>query len=123
MSNETLTTETTEANNHHCFTPRVDIWENSEALCLQLEMPGVAQDQVDIRLEDQVLTVLGRVAPNEFGEQVHAEYAVGNFERAFRISERVNSDAIQAGITNGILSLTLPKAEAAKPKRIAVTVG
>jgi HSP20 family molecular chaperone IbpA len=123
MSQESIETRDEHASavaNQHCFTPRVDIWETSEALHLELEMPGVGPDDVDVRLEDQVLSVLGRVAPNELGERLHGEYKIGNFERAFRISERIDGGKIQARMRNGVLNLTLPKAEVAKPKRIAV---
>jgi HSP20 family protein len=104
----------------HCFTPRVDIWENSEALHMQLEMPGVGPDAVDVRLEEGVLTVLGRVPASVPGERVLSEYEVGNYERAFRVSEAIDPNRIEARMRNGVLNLTLAKAEAAKPKRIAV---
>ena len=93
MSKQAITTRDDEQANAHCFTPRVDIWETADALHLELEMPGVAPDSVDVHLENQVLEVLGRVAPQAHGEKLHAEYQVGNFERAFRISERIDGDA------------------------------
>lgn len=104
----------------HCFTPRVDIWETSEALHMELEMPGVGPDAVDVRLEEGVLSVLGRVPACARGERILSEYEVGNYERAFRVSEVIDGAHIEARMRNGVLKLTLPKAEAAKPKRIAV---
>jgi HSP20 family protein len=112
--------EQTAALNQHCFTPRADIWETQDALYLELEMPGVSPDDVDVRLDNQVLNVLGRVPPHEYGERLHAEYATGNFERAFRISEQIDVDGIRALMQDGVLTLTLPKTQAATPKRIAV---
>ena len=98
MSKQAITTQDQEQSaNEHCFTPRVDIWETADALHLELEMPGVAPDAVDVHLEKQVLNVLGRVAPQAYGERLHAEFAIGNFERAFRISERVDADRIEGG--------------------------
>lgn len=122
MSNEVQTT-TDPQENVHCFTPRVDIWETETALHLTAEMPGVSADRVDVHLEDGTLTILGRVEPENFGECVHSEYRVGNFERAFRISEKIESQAIEASMRDGVLAVTLPKAEAAKPRQIAVQAG
>ncbi|MFT5127663.1 MAG: HSP20 family protein [Rhodothermales bacterium] len=118
MKDETI--KPRKATDEHCFTPRVDIWEDSEALHMQLEMPGVGPDAVDVRLEEGVLNVLGRVPASVSGKRVLSEYEVGNFERAFRVSESIDGSKIEARMRNGVLNLTLPKAEAAKPKRIAV---
>lgn len=104
----------------HCFRPRADIWETSEALHMQLEMPGVAPDAVDVRLEEGVLSVLGRVSACAAGERLFSEFEVGNYERCFRVSEAIDSNRIEAHMRQGVLKLTLQKAEAAKPKRIAV---
>jgi HSP20 family protein len=118
MKDEAIRTPKT--TDEHCFTPRVDIWETAEALHLELEMPGVAPDAVDVRLEEGVLSVLGRVPPSPHGERLLGEYEVGNYERSFRVSEAIDGSRIEARMRNGVLSLDLPKAEAAKPKRIAV---
>lgn len=116
---ETKPQKTTDA---HCFTPRADIWETSEALHVELEMPGVAPDAVDVRLEEGVLTVLGRVPAKTEGERLLSEFEVGNYERSFRVSDGIDGARIEARLRHGVLALTLPKAEAAKPKRIAVKV-
>lgn len=104
----------------HCYTPRVDIRETTEAIHVQAEMPGVDNKHVDVRLEEDTLTILGRVTGDDNGKPVYSEYRTGNFERAFRISEAINAKGIQATMANGILSLTLPKAESAKPRQIKV---
>ena len=104
----------------HCYTPRVDIRETTEAIHVQAEMPGVDNKHVDVRLEEGTLTILGRVTGDDNGKPVYSEYRTGNCERAFRISEAINAKGIQATMANGILSLTLPKAESAKPRQIKV---
>ena len=89
---ETKPPKTTDA---HCFTPRADIWETSEALHVELEMPGVAPDAVDVRLEEGVLTVLGRVPAKTEGERLLSEFEVGNYERSFRVSDGIDGARIE----------------------------
>ncbi len=119
------TTATATPVNQFTFTPKVDIWETEEEYNLAVEMPGVDENGVDVKLEDGVLTILGRVQSETFSgyDRSYAEYEVGNFEREFEVANVVDENKIQARIKNGILQLTLPKREAAKPKRIAVKVG
>ncbi len=111
--------------NQYTFTPRVDIRETENGYNLEVEMPGVDKDGIDVNLEDGVLTILGRVQPdNQDGfEKAYAEYEVGNYERQFQISEIIDEEQIEASVKNGILTLELPKHAAAKPKRIEVKVG
>jgi HSP20 family protein len=111
--------------NQFTFTPKVDIWETEEEYYLAVEMPGVDENGVDVKLEDGILTILGRVQSETYSgfERTYAEYEIGNFEREFEVANVVDENKIQARIKNGILQLVLPKREAAKPKRIAVSVG
>ena len=104
------------------FRPLTDIVETADAVHLTLEMPGVAPDGVEIDLDKRVLSVRGRASrpSSDQYELVHAEYALGDFERAFSLSEDFDPDRIEARMRNGVLSLVLPRAEAAKPKRIEV---
>ena len=94
----------------------------SEGLTLMLEMPGVASTDVDITLEKRVLTIRGSVRPMapEKLDLVYAEYGEGDFERVFTLSEDFDPDTIEAVMQNGVLSVTLARAEAARPKKIAV---
>jgi len=87
-----------------------------------LEMPGVAPDSVDVSLENRVLTIRGqaRTTRPENLELVHAEYSEGDYERVFTLSEDFDPDRIEAEMRAGVLTLTLPRAEAAKPRKIAV---
>ena len=104
------------------FTPRTDIYETKDAIVLLAEMPGVASDAVDITLEKRVLTIHGHAAAqgHDGYRQIYAEYADGDFERSFTLSDDIDRDRIEATQSNGILRLVLPKAEPAKAKKIQV---
>ena len=111
--------------NQFTFTPKVDIWETEAAYNLAVEMPGVDKNGVDVKLEEGVLSIIGRVEPEDIKgfEKVYSEYDFGNYERQFQISEVIDEQKIKASIKNGVLQLELPKRESAKPKRIEVKVG
>src|SRR5262249_38983972 len=104
------------------YTPRVDIWETPEALHLRADLPGVAEQAIDVRLHERVLTIEGEVSLDEYGSlsPVYTEYRVGNFARRFVLSDEIDGQAIQASFANGVLDLTLPKAAKAKPRRIQI---
>ncbi len=106
------------------FTPRVDIVETDEELLLFADLPGVRDSDVDIRFENGELTLHARrpAAPMP-ADPMMWESPAGDFFRAFRITERINSAKIEAELKNGVLTLHLPKAEAAKPRKIAVKAG
>jgi HSP20 family molecular chaperone IbpA len=103
------------------FQPRFDITENGNELTLYGDLPGAQQDDLDIRYENEQLIISGRVSARNEGLQVlRQEYGIGDFQRTFTIGESIDAEAIAAEIHNGVLVVHLPKAEAAKPKRIAV---
>jgi HSP20 family protein len=104
------------------FRPRTDIYETEDSVIVLSEMPGVGPDDVEITLERGVLTVRGRTpdAPHEGYQRVYAEYAEGDYERAFVVSEDIERDSIKATHKNGLLVLELPKAPAARSKKIQV---
>lgn len=104
------------------FTPRTDIYETRDAIVVLAEMPGVAPDAVDITLEKRVLTIHGHVGEQEHPgyQQVYTEYAEGDYERSFTLSEDIDPNGIEAMHSNGVLRLVLPKAERAKAKKIQV---
>ena len=107
------------------YRPPVDIFDTGEGVKLMLEMPGVGRDDVQIDLERRVLTIRGRgrlTSPEGF-RRVYAEYGEGDYDRVFTLSEDIDEAAIRAEMSNGVLTLTLPRAEAAKPKRIEVKAG
>ena len=104
------------------FTPEVDIFETEKEITLLADLPGVASDGLDIDLRDNTLTLTG-VANNSKDENeadLITEYEVGKYYRQFTISEVIDQEKIDAVLKDGVLRLTLPKAEKAQPKKIAV---
>ncbi|HNB21115.1 MAG TPA: Hsp20/alpha crystallin family protein [Candidatus Melainabacteria bacterium] len=106
------------------FVPRADIYETQEQLLILADMPGVVEDGVDITLEQNILTIYGRVEePKLEGYTLaYSEYGVGDFRRVFALSNEIDRDGIQATLKNGVLKLALPKSKRAMPKKIAVSV-
>jgi len=104
------------------FLPTADIYETQDALCVILEMPGVAREHVDIRVEEGVLKVEGRLDFSKYQElqALYTEYNVGNYARSFRLSSKIDPNKIAAELKDGVLILTLPKVEEAKPITIQV---
>ena len=102
--------------------PAASVVEDAEGYLLQVEMPGVNKEGLEITMEDNQLTVLGRRSlPTIDGTSVHREIRRENFRRTFEIDPSIDFNKINAKIENGILSLTLPKAEHVKPRKIAVS--
>jgi HSP20 family protein len=103
------------------FTPPVDIYETSDDVVLVCDMPGVKQQDLDVRFDKGELTLYGKVQPRQTaGEYLLDEYGVGDFYRSFAISPQVDSTRISATYRDGVLTVHLPKQEKLKPKRIAV---
>ncbi len=107
------------------FTPEVDIFENEQQINLLADMPGVAPNDVKIDLNDGVLSISGEVQPFEGKDEsdVLTEFEIGRYYRQFTLSEVVDQSKIEAKLEDGVLRLTLPKAEKAIPRQIAVTAG
>jgi len=107
------------------WVPPVDIFEDPEAIRIIAEVPGVKPEEVKISLEDNVLTIRGskQQAAEERTERVHRyERTYGTFERSFTLPATVDASNIQASYEHGVLTVTLPKAETAKPRQIEVQV-
>jgi HSP20 family molecular chaperone IbpA len=104
------------------FLPTADIYESQDALKVVLEMPGVEKGNVDVRVEDGVLNVEGRLDLTKYQglQPLYTEYNIGHYSRSFRLSNKINQDKIGAELKEGVLSLTLPKVEEAKPRTIQV---
>lgn len=104
------------------FTPNVDIFETDAAITLLADMPGVRRDGLTIDLRDNVLTIDGNV--EEFLDKdarvLLAEYDIGSFHRDFRLSNAIDQTKIDAQLRDGVLRLTLPKAESVRPRKIEV---
>jgi HSP20 family protein len=107
------------------FMPTADIFETEDALTVVLEMPGVDRDNINISVENGVLTVEGAINFGKYEglQPVYSEYNVGPFRRSFRISSRIDQDKINAEMSDGVITLVLPKVEEAKPRRIEVRTG
>ena len=103
----------------------LDVIENEDAYIVQASVPGVNPDDIEITMEKNVLTISGesRADENIHGEEYRLrERRFGSFSRSIHFPVEVNSDSIKADYEHGVLSLTVPKAEEVKPKRIAVTI-
>ncbi|NWF83889.1 MAG: Hsp20/alpha crystallin family protein [Bryobacteraceae bacterium] len=108
------------------WSPSVDIAENENELTLTADLPGVKMDDLDIKIEEGVLTLSGaRKFENEEkkGNYHRIERAYGSFHRAFSLPDTIDADKVQARFDNGVLRVTLPKKEVARPRSIKVTVG
>jgi HSP20 family protein len=102
------------------ITPPVDIYETVDGLVVKADLPGVAKEGLDVRVENDLLTIRGKVAHIASGEPVYREYALVNFFRQFELNDRVDAGKISAELKHGVLTLNLPKAKEAKPRKIEV---
>lgn len=114
--------ETTQ--NKPVFVPAVDIYETDDFLVLLADMPGVSNEGVEIHLEDSELTIRGKVdeEPNTWNP-IYTEYRSGDYYRSFTLSNVIDQDKIEATMKHGVLKVVLPKAKAAKPRKIEVKAG
>lgn len=108
------------------FIPTTDIYETGDALVLMMEMPGVAPNAIDVKLDRRTLSITGclegMTAPEGFS-LAYAEYRDGNYERSFTLSEDIDADRIRASMKDGLLKLVLPKAGPQPAKTIEVKTG
>jgi HSP20 family protein len=104
------------------FMPATDIYETGDALTIVLEMPGVDKNALDVSVKGGVLNVEGRLNFEKYDgmRPVYTEYNVGHYRRSFSLSNTIDQAKISADVKNGVLTLVLPKAEEAKPRRIVV---
>jgi HSP20 family protein len=106
----------------HCFRPNVDIVEQKDELLVVADVPGAKSDTIDVKFEDGTLEIQAAVSPRgcDGHECLLHEYNVGDYYRSFQVSEAIDASKISAQYADGVLTLRLPKAEAAKPRKIAV---
>jgi HSP20 family molecular chaperone IbpA len=104
------------------FMPTADIYETQDSLTVILEMPGVDKTKVDVRVEDGVLNVEGRLDFSNYQglQPLYTEYNIGHYARSFRLSSKIDQSKIGAELKDGVLSLVLPKMEEAKSRTIQV---
>ena len=100
----------------------VDVFETGEAFRVLADMPGTRSDSIKISVEDNMLTITAKVENryDGLGRLNHQEYGVGDFHRSFRIGDGIDAESINAVYRDGVLEVTLPKAEAVKPRRIDI---
>jgi HSP20 family protein len=104
------------------FLPVVDIYETQDALTVILEMPGVEKSNIDVRVEGGALHVGGKIDLSKYQglQPLYTEYNIGHYARSFQLSSKIDQNKIEAELKDGVLSLTLPKVEEAKPRTIQV---
>ena len=108
------------------WTPNMDAWETEQAFVVQLDLPGLNRDQVEVNFDRNTLTIRGTraatVPTTEKGELrvLFAERTPGVFIRTLRFPQYVEASKIEASFTNGVLTVTIPKSEAAKPRKIEI---
>lgn len=104
------------------FLPYTDIYETGDSLVVTMEMPGVEKEQIDVRLEKDVLLVEGRIDFSKYEnlKPLYTEYNIGHYRRSFTISKEINREHISAKINDGVLTLELPKVKEAGARTIAV---
>ena len=103
------------------FVPNTDIFETENALMVVMELPGVDREHTEITVEDNVLSVSGRIDFSKYEklQPVYTEYNIGHFRRTFSLApSSIDEQKISADMKDGVLTLTLPKAERIKPRRI-----
>ncbi|MFH0960411.1 MAG: Hsp20/alpha crystallin family protein [Pseudomonadota bacterium] len=103
------------------FTPAVDIFETTTELTVVVDMPGIHPDDVEIDLRENILTIVGESKGEQsLGEDLLVEYRSGGYYRNFRVNDLVVHDKIAASMTDGVLTLKLPKSAKAAPRKIPV---
>jgi HSP20 family molecular chaperone IbpA len=100
--------------------PPVDIYEDDRGLVVVADLPGVEPGTLDVRVDQGVLTILGRTQSLAAGTPLHREYELTGFFRQFQLPEEIETGRIEAALTQGVLTLRLPRAAPAPPRRIDV---
>jgi HSP20 family protein len=103
------------------FKPAVDIYETDKALVVLADVPGCKANDFEIDVRDNLLTLTGMVSPvDDRWTPLYQEYRTGHFMREFRLGQQIDQSKISAELNDGVLKLTLPKAESAQPRKIKV---
>ena len=104
------------------YVPLTDIIETEKSLIVTMDMPGVKKESINVKLEDNILEVDSQIDHSPYNDlnPVYTEYNVGHFTRKFTVSNDIDTGKIDANLSDGVLTLTLPKAPEAQPRRIKV---
>jgi len=123
-TNRTPEAETTAmveaAKPENLFLPSTDLYQTEDGWVLEADLPGVTRDDLDIEVEQGVLTLNAEARTGRAGTVLHREFSPVVYRRRFQIGDQVDADRISARLENGVLTLGLPKAEAMKPRKIEV---
>lgn len=103
------------------MTPPVDIYEIEDGLTVIADLPGVRKEDIDIKVDNNLLTIDGKTS-YQTQDSIVREFNLTDFYRQFQLSEEVDQENISAEMKNGVLTINLPRAEKAKPKKISVNV-
>lgn len=114
--------------NNHCaqhaktWTPAVEIYDGGEGYTLKADLPGMDKEDIEINVNDGFLTLSGERKRPETGDKAfyRSEVVYGAFKRTFKLGTEINAEGIKAGFNNGVLTITLPKAEEVKPRQIQI---
>lgn len=104
------------------MTPAVDIFETDDGLTLVADLPGVGKDGLNLGIDNGILTVEGKPQLAEKGEVLWTEFGAPGYYRRFQLPDNLDLEKIEANLSNGVLTLQVPKAAAARPRKIEVTV-
>lgn len=104
--------------------PAVDIYEREHELVVICDVPGVDQTGISVGVDENILTIEGKTIDREedISKEIHREYRLANYYRQFELSDVIDQEKISAELKHGVLTITLPKAEKAKPKKIDIKV-
>jgi HSP20 family protein len=103
------------------WAPFADVSETDDAYVIRAELPGVNKDQVDVQLQDRELVISGEIQDTEHGKRRRSSRRTGRFEYRTYLPSDINADQVRAELSDGILTVTVPKSEAAKPRKIEIT--
>ena len=117
-----MTDVTRDLSDRRVYSPAVDIIKRKEDIEVIADMPGVDEATVDVTVEKNVLTIYGRAAAESHEKfcAARSEYGVGDYRRVFTVSDEIDREKIRASLKNGVLRITLPKAEAVKTRKVEV---
>jgi HSP20 family protein len=128
LSNQPVERQGTAAattNDAPAIAPAVDVYENDQGITLKADLPGVSKENLNVRVEAGQLTVEGQVSlgASDGLQPVYAEVRRANYRRTFALSRDLDTERIEAAMKNGVLTLRIPRAEQAKPRRVEVGIG
>lgn len=105
------------------YTPAIDVFERSDAIEVVADVPGATSDGIAVEFERNTLTICAAIRPRQDEANTKfllREYGIGHYQRTLEINEQIEADKIDARLDNGVLTITLPKAEQVRPRKIAV---